>query len=316
VLGRLAPDRFLGGDMKLDLKAATTSLTSRLCQPLGLNEAEAAEGILRIAVNSMANAVKAVTSERGLDPGSFGTLVAYGGAGPLHAVAVARELGIKRVLIPVAPGHFAACGMLRSDLRHDFTRSVFQSLAELSFDAIEKHFDEMEAEGVELIENSDVDVERVVIHRSVDMRYIGQEHAATLDLPVELFRDRSTGGIRRLFDESHERLYGYASDEGDAEIVSVRSSVQGILPKVSSTQIEAGDETPDASASTGSRLVHFGVAGGYVECPTYARKGLKAGNRLAGPALIEEHASTTVVFPSDSVAVDGFGNLIITIGAR
>jgi N-methylhydantoinase A len=174
----------------------------------------------------------------------------------------------------------------------------------------------MEAEGVELIENSDVDVERVVIHRSVDMRYIGQEHAATLDLPVELFRDRSTGGIRRLFDESHERLYGYASDEGDAEIVSVRSSVQGILPKVSSTQIEAGDETPDASASTGSRLVHFGVAGGYVECPTYARKGLKAGNRLAGPALIEEHASTTVVFPSDSVAVDGFGNLIITIGAR
>jgi N-methylhydantoinase A len=96
----------------------------------------------------------------------------------------------------------------------------------------------------------------------------------------------------------------------------VRSSVQGILPKVSSIQIEKGNEIPDANALTGSRPVHFGVAGGYVECPTYARNALKAGNRLAGPALIEEHASTTVVFPSDSVTVDGFGNLIITIGAR
>jgi N-methylhydantoinase A len=316
VLGRLSADRFLGGEMRLDPEAASKALSSRLCQPLGLSEAATAEGVLRIAVNSMANAVKAVTSERGLDPGSFGTLVAYGGAGPLHAVAVARELGIRQVLVPVAPGHFAACGMLRSDLRNDFTRSVFQQLSDLSFEAIEQHYKDMESEGAALIKNSSVPVERIVLHRAVDMRYVGQEHAATLELPLELFRNKDRAGIRRLFDESHERLYGYASNEGGAEIVSVRSATQGIVPKAKQKRIERGGESPPANAATGSRPVHFHVAGGYVDCPTYARAGLKAGNRISGPVLIEEHASTTVVFPGDTVVVDELGNLVITIGAR
>jgi N-methylhydantoinase A len=316
VLGRLGVDRFLGGEMKLDASAASTALTEKLSKPLGLSEAETAEGILRIAVNSMANAVKAVTSERGLDPGSFGALIAYGGAGPLHAVAVARELGIRQVLIPIAPGHFAACGMLRSDLRNDFTRSVFQQLSELSFEAIERHYQDMEVEGAALIKNSGVPVEHVAVHRSVDMRYVGQEHAATLEIPLELFAKRDRAGIRRLFDESHERLYGYASKEGDAEIVSVRSATQGIVPKAKQQRIERGGETPPADAARGSRPVHFHVAGGYVDCPTYARNALKAGNRIAGPVLIEEHASTTVVFPGDIVSVDDLGNLAITIGGR
>lgn len=316
VLGRLGVDRFLGGDMMLDQKAASTAMANRLCEPLGLDEAAAAEGVLRIAVNSMANAVKAVTSERGLDPGAFGTLVAYGGAGPLHACAVARELGIRQVLIPIAPGHFAACGMLRSDLRNDFTRSIFQLMADFSFEEIEQHYQDMESEGAALIKNSGVPVESIVLHRSVDMRYVGQEHAATLDLPLELFRKKDRAGIRRLFDESHERLYGYASSEGDAEIVSVRSSTQGIVPKAKQKGIERGDDVPVADAATGSRPVHFHVARGYVDCPTYARDALKAGNRIAGPVLIEEHASTTVVFPGDTVVVDDLGNLVISIGAR
>ncbi len=316
LLGRLAPDRFLGGEMKLDLEAARKAMTKNVCEPLKMSAADAAEGILRIAVNSMANAVKAVTSERGLDPGLFGTLVAYGGAGPLHATAVARELGIRQVLIPVAPGHFAACGMLRTDVRHDFSRSVFQELADLSFEDIEQHFQQMEAEGAELIRHSGIPVEAIAVHRSVDMRYVGQEHAATLDLPLDLFRDRDKVAIRKLFNASHERLYGYASDEGDAEIVSVRSSTQGIVPKPKMPAIAKGGEKPPAAAATGSRPVHFRVAGGDVDCPTFARARLQAGNRIAGPALIEEHASTTVVFPGDTLVVDDLGNLLIAIGAR
>ena len=230
--------------------------------------------------------------------------------------AVARELGIRQVLIPIAPGHFAACGMLRSDLRNDFTRSVFQQLSEFSFDEIEAHYQDMEAEGAALIKNSGVPVERIVVHRSVDMRYVGQEHAATLELPLELFVNKDRAGIRLLFDESHERLYGYASKEGDAELVSVRSATQGIVPKAKQKRIEAGVETPPAEAATGSRSVHFQVAGGFVDCPTYKRTALKAGNRIAGPVLIEEHASTTVVFPGDTVSVDELGNLVITIGGR
>jgi N-methylhydantoinase A len=316
VLGRLGADRFLGGEMQLDAAAAREALSEKLCQRLGLSDAETAEGILRIAVDSMANAVKAVTSERGLDPGAFGTLVAYGGAGPLHAAAVARELGIRQVLIPVAPGHFAACGMLRSDLRNDFTRSVFQQLSEFSFEAIERHYQDMEAEGAALIKNSSVPVESIVVRRSVDMRYVGQEHAATLELPHDLFVTKDRAGIRRLFDESHERLYGYASTEGDAEIVSVRSSTQGVVPKAKQKRIERGGETPPPNAATGSRPVHFQIAGGYLDCPTYTRTALKAGNRIPGPVLIEEHASTTVVFPDDTVTVDELGNLVIAIGGR
>lgn len=315
VLGRLAPDRFLGGEMALDPQAARTAI-AEVAGPLGLDEAAAAEGILRIAVNSMANAVKAVTSERGLDPGLFGVVVAYGGAGPLHATAVARELGIRQVLVPFAPGHFAACGMLRTDVRHDFTRSVFRQLSDLSFEEIDRHYGEMEAEGAALIERSGIPVIEVVVHRSVDMRYVGQEHAATLEVPVELFRGRDRQGIRRLFDESHTRLYGYASQEGDAEIVSVRSSIQGVVPKPAMQRIEAGGEDPPRAAATGSRPVHFRIAGGFVDCPTYARAALLSGNRIAGPALVEEHASTTVVFPGDTLTVDPLGNLVISIGAR
>ena len=316
LLGRLAPDRFLGGEMKLDLEAARRAMAKNVSEPLKMSEAEAAEGILRIAVNSMANAVKAVTSERGLDPGLFGTLVAYGGAGPLHATAVARELGIRQVLIPVAPGHFAACGMLRTDVRHDFSRSVFQELADLSFEDIEQHFEQMEADGSALIRQSGIPVEGIVVHRSVDMRYIGQEHAATLDLPLELFRKRDKTAIRKLFDQTHEGLYGYASDEGDAEIVSVRSSTHGIVPKPKMPTIAEGGENPPVESATGSRPVHFRIAGGSVDCPTFARAKLQAGNRISGPALVEEHASTTVVFPGDSLVVDDLGNLVITIGVR
>jgi N-methylhydantoinase A len=187
---------------------------------------------------------------------------------------------------------------------------------DFSFEDLEQHYQDMEAEGADLIRNSGVPVERIVLHRSVDMRYVGQEHAATLDLPLELFRDKDRAGIRRLFDESHERLYGYASKEGDAEIVSVRSSTQGIVPKANQQRIARGGETPDEGAGTGTRPVHFHIVGGYIDCPTFARAALKAGNRIAGPVLIEEHASTTVVAPGDTVVVDELGNLVISIGAR
>ena len=316
ILGRLAVDRFLGGEMLLDLQAARGAIAKYVCEPLSLDQAAAAEGILRIATNSMANAVKAVTSERGLDPGSFGILVAYGGAGPLHATAVARELGIRQVLIPLAPGHFAACGMLRTDLRHDFTRSVFQQLEELSFEAIEEHFQAMEIEGHELVERSGVDVEGIVVHRSVDMRYVGQEHAAALELPLDLFQNRDRVAIRRLFDERHAALYGYASSEGAAEIVSVRSSIQGIMPNPKMKRLNRGEEIPHPEASAGSRAVYFRATCGFVDCPVFRRAALLAGNRVVGPALIEEHASTTVVYPGDVLHVDDFGNLVIKIGAR
>src|SRR6185312_5484374 len=148
VLGRLGADRFLGGEMPLDLEAAKRALSKKVAGPLGIDPIEAAEGILRIATTKMAHVVRWVTTERGLDAADF-ALVAYGGAGPLHAVMVARELGISRVVIPPAPGHFSALGMLASDLRRDFVTTWFTPLATAPFAEMEKIFAGMERQGRE-----------------------------------------------------------------------------------------------------------------------------------------------------------------------
>ncbi|MBW8637867.1 hydantoinase/oxoprolinase family protein [Hoeflea sp. WL0058] len=311
ILGRLAPDRFLGGNMRLDPEAARKALVENLCSPLGLELKEAAAGILKIAVNAMSHSVKGVTSERGLDPGAFDVLIAYGGAGPLHASAVARELGIRRVLIPAAPGHFAATGMLRTDLRHDFTRSIFKQLDDLPFKVMIGHYEEMEGEARQLIEDTGISVSSIVMQRGIDMRYVEQEHAATVELPDEVLKRFDIAEIRRLFDEKHLHLYGHASPEKPVEMVSLRSSVRGVLPKPNAERTERSGQTSLDQAFTGARDVCFDVSEGYVETPTYARDQLQAGNTISGPALVEEYASTTVVFPGDTLEVDELGNLLI-----
>ena len=168
LLGRLDAEHFLGGAMKLDLAAAERAVTT-VAEKLKLDPMTAAEGILRIAATAMSYAVKGVTTERGLDAGSFAMIV-YGGAGPLHASAIAREIGIRRVLIPFSPGHFSAYGMLFSDLRRDYVRSCFQKLAIVPFETIEGLYGEMEDTGRQSLAQSAVKPEKVTIMRSADMR--------------------------------------------------------------------------------------------------------------------------------------------------
>src|SRR5713101_1313119 len=254
VLGRLGADRFLGGEMKLDLRAAEHAIGEHIAGPLGLDVVRAAEGILRIAATAMSYAVKAVSTERGLDAAAF-TLIAYGGAGPLHASIIAREIGMRRVIVPRAPGHFCAFGMLFSNLRYDFVRTWFTRLADASFDAIEKVYELLIADGRAALETSGVRARRVAVVRAADMRYVGQEHPVTVELPAEVFR-------------------------------------------------------------RGKRDAYFAELGRSLATPSYAREGLRARNRIAGPALIEEHASTTVLLPGDRLEVDEFGNLVIEVGRR
>src|SRR6185437_16001548 len=200
-LGRLGADRFLGGEMKLDTGAAERAL-KHVGEPLGMSTTQAANGILRIASTAMSYAVKAVTTERGLDIGDF-AMVAYGGAGPLHATTIAKELGIRRVIIPRAPGVFSAFGMLFSDLRYDYVRSWFERLESASFDEVERIYDELERQGRAAIAGTSVKPQEVAIARAADMRYVGQEHAVTVDLPMPLFAAQDREGIKRAFDEMH-----------------------------------------------------------------------------------------------------------------
>ena len=313
VLGRLAEDRFLGGEMRLDRSAAEKAILERVAEPLGLSVVDAAAGILRIAAAAMSHAVKGVTTDRGLDPGEFPTIFAYGGAGPLHASMVARELRIPQVVIPTAPGHFSAFGMLLSDFRRDLVQSRFVRLDEVDLGELQGWFAEMEAQGTASVNEAKLETRRLVVARSLDMRYVGQEHAVTVEVPVSVFSRQGKAGIKRYFDELHKERYGRGSPEEPAEIVSIRSTVTGVMRKPKLAEITRGRAAPAAAASSGSRRVYF-PGKGWLQCSTWKRDALKAGNRITGPALIEEHASTTVVQPGDTVRVDAFGNLLITIG--
>jgi N-methylhydantoinase A len=310
VLGRLGADRFLGGEMRLDVEAAERALAARVARPLGMDTTAAADGILRIAVTAMSYAVKGVTTERGLDAGDF-ALVAYGGAGPLHAVQVAREIGMRTVIVPPAPGVFSAFGMLFSDLRYDYVRTWFKRLEDASFDQIERVYRDLEGQGRAAIAGTSVKPQKIIVKRAADMRYVGQEHAVTVDLPLELFAKQDRPAIKRAFDAMHELRYGTSAPDERAEIVSLRSTVTGVMRKPPQEKIKRGKRVPDKAAFTGKRPVHFG--GGFKPTPTYARAALLAGNRIDGPALVEEHASTTVLLPGDRLEVDIYGNLVIAV---
>jgi N-methylhydantoinase A len=261
----------------------------------------------------MSYAVKGVTTERGLDAGDF-ALVAYGGAGPLHAVEVAREIGIRKVIIPVAPGVFSAFGMLYSDLRYDYVRTWFTRLEDAPFDRIEEVYRDLERQGREAIGSTSIEPQKIVVKRAADMRYVGQEHAVTVDLPLGVFARQDRAAIKRHFDAMHERRYGTSAPDERAEIVSLRSTVTGVMrkpPRASAGKAKRGPSAPAKAAFTGKRPVYVG--GRFRPTPTYARAALVTGNRITGPALVEEHASTTVLLPGDRLGVDAQGNLVITV---
>ena len=315
LLGRLAADRFLGGEMRLDPEAARIALERGVAAPLGMDATEAADGILRIAATAMSYAVKGVSTERGLDAGDF-VLVAYGGAGPLHASAVAREIGMRRIVVPRAPGYFSAFGMLFADLRYDYVRTWFTRLDDAGFDRLEAIYRELEAQGFEAIRKTSVDSGEIRVQRAADMRYVGQEHAVTVELPADCFADRDREAIKRRFDEVHELRYGTSAPEERAELVSLRTTVSAEMRKPALARIEAGGAAPPAAALGGTRPVYFRALGGFVDTPAYRRDALLAGNRIDGPALVEEYASTTVVEPDDELAVDDHGNLVVQVMGR
>jgi N-methylhydantoinase A len=311
VLGRIAPDRFLGGEMKLDLDAARTVIDAKIARPLGLDPVEAADGILRVAATKMSHMVRWVTTERGLDAADF-ALIAYGGAGPLHATMIARELRISKVIIPYAPGHFSAYGRLFADLRRDLVNTWFKPFADASFEEMEALYTAMEQRGATDLERSRGMMVEVINQRGADMRYVGQEHAVSVDIPIELFKNQDRAGIKKHFDAVHETRYGYSNADEKAEIVSLRSATVGLMRKPEREAMGEGGPSP-AAAARGRQPVYFSGVG-TVDTATYDRTLLQAGNRINGPALIEEHASTTVVWPQDKVEVDVFGNLHIEIG--
>jgi len=271
---------------------------------------EAAEGLIRIAAVTMSHVVQRVTTERGLDARDF-PMVAFGGAGPLHAVLVARELQMPKVIIPNAPGHFSAFGMLVADLRRDYVRTRFTPLEKMNFGEVNVLFEAMEQEGTAEIRAAVMSVGELLVQRGLDMRYVGQEHAVSVDIPIQAFESHDTAAIKQLFDEMHQQRYGYCSESELAEVVSIRTSVAGVMPRPTLAELPQSEKQPLNSPSL--RPVYFSPKDGWQQTRVYQRSNLQWGNLIEGPALIEEYASTTVIFPGDHLTVDRLGNLIIEV---
>ena len=313
ILGRLDAAHFLGGEMKLNLERATDALRTRIAKPMGISLTAAANGIIRIAATTMSNVVTRVTTERGLDAGDF-AMVAYGGAGPLHACIVARELSIPQVIIPPSPGHFSAYGMLMADLRWDFVRTWFKPVNQLDFKEFQRIYADLEAEGIHIL-GRDIDRSRIACARAAAMRYVGQEHPVTVELPGSFFLRPDRAALKQLFDAEHMKRYAFNAPTEPAEVVSLHSSVIGTLDKPVAKRLAAPGKKSARKPAVKSALrkVYLTEARGYVNTRVYARNDLFPGQRIAGPALVEEYASTTVVFPGDQLEVSKFGDLIVTI---
>jgi len=288
--------------MPLDGAAAARALDDRVALPLGLARATAAAGIVRLADVKMALAVRSITTERGLDPREY-TLVAYGGGGPLHAVAIARELGIPRVLVPPSPSTFSAWGMLATDLRHDLVRTVLEPLADTDAAWAATRFGEMQQE----IEAILPGVGTPVMRRAVDMRYLGQEHTVT----VELGDLDGWAELRGRFDDAHRRAYGYAASEVEVQLLNLRLAVVYPLerPRLAAAERRAGGGGPPFS----TRKIHSTVAQDSVEYRVVARGELRAGDAVEGPAAIEEAGTTTIIEPGDVLRVEDHGCLVIDV---
>ena len=312
LLGRLAPEQFLGGEMTLDVDGTRAAVRVRIADPLGLDVGAAAEGIVRIAVTQMASVVKRVTTARGLDARDF-AMVAYGGAGPLHATFVARELQIPRVIIPNAPGHFSAYGMLVGDLRRDYVRTLFARLADAPFEALGAIYADMERRGREEVAAAAPGAIDVAVGHALDMRYVGQEHAVSVAVSGDALKSGDVAHIKAAFDAVHLQRYGYASADERAEIVSLRLAVVGAIAKPAHAPLAPAAGPDAADAVIGRRIVDYGARGGRCEAAVYDRARLCAGHRLAGPAIVQEYASATVLSPGDALVVDAYGNLDITV---
>ena len=301
VLGRIDAGRFLGGAMPLDRSAAARAIDEALGVPLGLSRDSAAAGVVRLADVKMALAVRSITTERGLDPRDY-ALVAYGGGGPLHAVAIARELGIPRVIVPPAPSTFSAWGMLATDLRHDLVRTVLEPLERTDGAWAEARYTEMQRE----IESILPPVGTPVTRRAADLRYLGQEHTVT----VPVGGAGEWGELRARFDEAHRRAYGYAALDVPVQLLNLRLTV--VFPLTHPRVVEL----PRASGSAApleTRKIYSMVAQGSVEFRVFRRESLDAGQAIAGPAAVEEAGTTAILDAGDVLTVEEHGCLVIDV---
>jgi N-methylhydantoinase A len=310
LLGRLDPKRLLAVDNPVPMERLAELMREQVGRPLGLDATAAAEAVIEIANNHMAGAIRMVSLERGHDPRDF-ALFAFGGAGPLHASALARELAIPRVLVPARPGITNALGCAVADLRHDFVNTVNQPLAELDMERVRRTLAAQVAEGRDLIRREGVKVAKLRVLHSADMQFQGQSHLLSVKLP----HGRVTKAqLQGLFDRAYWRRFAVELPEIRAVLVNLHTAVIGVRPAVALDRLldPADRRRHVADALIERRRVRF--AGKWIATPVYRRDWLPASAKLAGPAILQQLDTTVVLQPGDRAESDKWGNLVVRVG--
>jgi N-methylhydantoinase A len=302
---RINPDYFLGGKIKLDVERARRAMEP-IAETLRVSVDEAALGVIRIANANMIHLLKLVSVRRGRDPREF-AIVAFGGGGSMHATALARELHVPRVIVPPSPGHFSAWGMLASDLRHDLVQTRFARAADVGPEELVAIWHGLEERLLGTFAGEGLTADDVTFVRSADMRYAGQEHTVNVPIPDGEPGDELSAEIERRFHDLHEQLYTFRL-ASPIEFVNFRLTGLGAVQKPELPRIPANGDA--GAALKGSRDVDFDELGRQGS-RIYERALLGAGAEFEGPAVIEEPAASTVVFPGQKLHVDEYGNLIV-----
>ncbi|HEX9819036.1 MAG TPA: hydantoinase/oxoprolinase family protein [Methylomirabilota bacterium] len=306
VLGRLGAGGLAGGAVPLDPSRAEAAI-GRLADGLGLPALEAARGVVRVVNANMANAVRVVTVQRGIDPTGL-TLLPFGGAGPLHAGELARELGIRSIAVPPGPGLLCALGLLVEDVRTDLVRTHLAALTPERLPSLAACFADMEQDALRWFDREGVPAARRRLERWLDLRYVGQNFELPVPVPVETWRDGDLEPLRRRFLDEHERVYGFAATDEPVQVVNARLVGRGLAEPPTLARLP---RNPDAPSPVDRRSVWVDDARGFVPCPVYARAPLLAGQRLAGPAVVEQFDATTLVLAGQEAVVDDLGFLVI-----
>ena len=316
VLGRLGTQTRLGGALRLDAQAAHQAIEAHIAGPLGLSVQEAASGMLRVTHANIVRGIRVVSVERGHDPRAF-VLLPFGGAGPLHGVPVARELGMPRVLVPPTTGILCALGQLVSDLRHELVESCLGLHAELAPAQVLASLQRLHARADQLLQDDQVAPARRRFRYRADLRYLGQSHELTVFLPAA--DEAAWQALPALFHAEHGRSFGHAAAHTPVQLVSLGVVAEGLTAPPQLPTLPAGTPQPPAQARLGERPVYFeslaALRGGQsLMTPVWQRERLLAGNRIAGPAIVEEVSATTVLYPGDVATVRSNGSLIVELG--
>ncbi|WP_434309815.1 hydantoinase/oxoprolinase family protein [Hominifimenecus sp. rT4P-3] len=308
VLGRINPHYVLGGRLKIDAELSRAAMKEKIADPLGISVEEAAQGIISVVNSNMVRAIRVITVEKGHNPTDF-ALVAYGGAGPLHAVHLAQDMGIRNVLIPPAPGALCALGLLTADIKKNYVKTALMPYDEATPEKINEALIPLMEQGHRWLESEKVPAERRCFHNMAEMRYIGQNYELQVEIPAGEITQEDLEQMKQDFFRSHEMTYGYYNPNAPIQFVNFRCEAIGQVQKPKLAELTETMEHP-REAEISRRPVYFPETG-LTDCPVYDRAKFGRCDRVDGPCIVEQMDSTIVIPPNTWFKVDVYGNLVV-----